>query len=207
MAQHDGELAWPQRFGAQWVKDMEYEQGQYAFAGQYQQSPTPRKGGILKREYWQYYVPPTEGRHKGAWPELSYVIVSLDSAFTEKEENDPSGCTTWGIWTDPEDGFPKVMLLDAWRKHLPIHGEDQEVRGRKRAMPITTPVAVAGTARAISVQPTFAQHLVYSPRLSALAGARGHRTGASCLDCEAGCAATWRLRSTTLPSHRTSWDV
>jgi hypothetical protein len=36
------------------------------------------------------------------------VIVSVDSAYTEKEENDPTGCTTWGIWTDPADGFPKA---------------------------------------------------------------------------------------------------
>jgi hypothetical protein len=41
---------------------MEYELGQYAFAGQYQQSPTPRKGGIFKREYWQYYVVGAAGR-------------------------------------------------------------------------------------------------------------------------------------------------
>jgi hypothetical protein len=46
-------------------------------------------------------------------------VVSADTSFTEKEENDPTGCTTWGIWTDPTDGPPKVMLIVAWRKHLP----------------------------------------------------------------------------------------
>jgi hypothetical protein len=50
--------------------------------------------------------------------------------FLEKEENDPTGCTTWGLWTDPTDGFPKVMLLAAWRKHLPLHGVEQEPRKR-----------------------------------------------------------------------------
>jgi hypothetical protein len=45
-------LAWPERFPARQVKDFEYELGPYAFAGQYQQSPEPRKGGIFKREYW-----------------------------------------------------------------------------------------------------------------------------------------------------------
>jgi hypothetical protein len=34
------------------------------------------------------------------------------------EENDLTGCTTWGVWTDPADGH---MLIMAWRKHLPIH--------------------------------------------------------------------------------------
>jgi hypothetical protein len=59
LAANDGLLAWEARFPARRVKEFEYELGQYAFAGQYQQSPTPRKGGIFKREYWQPYVPPT----------------------------------------------------------------------------------------------------------------------------------------------------
>jgi hypothetical protein len=103
---------------------------QYAFAGQYQQSPTPRKGGIFDREYWQPYVPPTTGSRKGMRPDFDFMVVSVDSAFTEKEENDPTGCTTWGIWVDPTDGYPKVTLITAWRKHLPIHGEDQESQER-----------------------------------------------------------------------------
>jgi hypothetical protein len=27
------------------------------------------------------------------------------SCRTEKEENDPTGCTTWGVWTDTADGY------------------------------------------------------------------------------------------------------
>jgi hypothetical protein len=123
-------LAWPERFPRARVKEFEYELGQYAFAGQYQQSPQPRKGGIFKREYWQLYIPPVTGSRKGMWPDFDFVLVSVDSAFTEKEENDPSGCTTWGVWTDPADGYPKVMLIMAWRKHLPIHGEEQEPQER-----------------------------------------------------------------------------
>jgi hypothetical protein len=112
------------------VKEYEYELGQYAFAGQYQQSPVPRKGGIFKREYWQPYVPPATGSNKGKWPDFDFIVVSVDSAFTEKEENDPIGCTIWGVWTHPKNGYPKVMLVMAWRKHLPIHGEDQEPQER-----------------------------------------------------------------------------
>jgi hypothetical protein len=96
------------------------------FGLQYQQSPVLRKGGIIKREYWQEYVP----RKEGKFPDMDFICVSADTAFTEKEENDPTGCTTWGVWTDPTDGFSKVMLLAAWRKHLPIHGVEQEPRDR-----------------------------------------------------------------------------
>jgi hypothetical protein len=117
LAANDGLLAWEARFPARRVKEFEYELGQYAFAGQYQQSPTPRKGGIFKREYWQLYIPPVTGSRKGMWPDFDFIVVSVDSAFTEKEENDPTGCTTWGIWVDPTDGYPKVMLIMArWRR-------------------------------------------------------------------------------------------
>lgn len=104
LAQRDGMLAWPKRFPRARVKEYEYELGQYAFAGQYQQSPVPRKGGIFKREYWQPYIVPTDGKSTGKWPAFDFILVSVDSAFTEKEENDPTGCTTWGVWTDPADG-------------------------------------------------------------------------------------------------------
>jgi hypothetical protein len=126
MAQYEGELAWPVRFDRAFDIATEYEVGSIAYPGQYQQSPVPRKGGIIKREYWMDYLPTREGK----FPDMDFVCVSVDTAFTEKEENDPTGCTTWGVWTDPEDGFPKVMLLAAWRKHLPIHGVEQEPRGR-----------------------------------------------------------------------------
>jgi hypothetical protein len=77
-------LAWPKRFPRARIKEYEYELGHYAFAGQYQQSPVPRKGGIFKREYWQPYVVPSSGKHKGQWPEFDFVLVS------GKRE----GCTT-----------------------------------------------------------------------------------------------------------------
>jgi hypothetical protein len=51
MAQFEGELAWPERFDHAWDVAMAFELGDNAYAGQYQQSPVPRKGGILKREY------------------------------------------------------------------------------------------------------------------------------------------------------------
>jgi hypothetical protein len=94
MARYEGMLAWPDRFDRKFDRDMKFEIGDYGYASQYQQSPVPRKGGILKREYWQDYVPPPSGK----FPEMDFVLVSVDTAFTEKEENDPTGCTTWGVW-------------------------------------------------------------------------------------------------------------
>ena len=50
------------------------------------------------------------------------VIASLDSAFTEKQENDPSALTVWGVFKHPATGKTRVILIDAWRKHLQMHG-------------------------------------------------------------------------------------
>lgn len=109
------------------VVGLQSELGPYAYSGQYQQAPVPRKGGIFSLDYWQDYDVPEKGPNKGKFPDMEFVLVSVDTSFTEKEENDPNGCTTWGIFRDQDD-MPKVMLLWAWRKHLPIHGPTQAPR-------------------------------------------------------------------------------
>lgn len=112
----DGDLAWPARFNEQKIVTLKKELGPYAYAGQYQQSPVARGGGIFKRAWWQLWEPPD-----GKWPTFDYLVASLDSAFTEKEENDPSALTVWGVFKGPS-GLPCAMLVKAWRKHLEMHG-------------------------------------------------------------------------------------
>jgi predicted phage terminase large subunit-like protein len=124
LQERDGELAWPARFPPNVVVGLQTELGPYAYSGQYQQAPVPRKGGIFSLDYWQDYHAPEKGPNRGRFPDMEFVLVSVDTSFTEKEENDPNGCTMWGIFRD-QDGMPKVMLLWAWRKHLPIHGPTQ----------------------------------------------------------------------------------
>lgn len=92
----NGELAWPERFPAHVVAGFKYELGPHAYAGQYAQSPMARKGGIFDIAWWNLWEPPESGK----FPPMQFVIASLDSAFTEKEENDPSGFTVWGVWID-----------------------------------------------------------------------------------------------------------
>jgi hypothetical protein len=71
MAEYEGELAWPERFDAKFDRDISYEIGDYGYASQYQQSPVPRKGGILKREYRMDYLPTREGK----FPDFSALKV------------------------------------------------------------------------------------------------------------------------------------
>lgn len=107
------ELAWVERFPAQICNDLERDKGPYAWAGQYQQDPVPRGGSIIKRDYWQNWK-------DMKFPNFEYLLGSLDTAHTAKEENDPSALTIWGLFRD-DYGNPKVMLVYAWEGWLEFH--------------------------------------------------------------------------------------
>jgi predicted phage terminase large subunit-like protein len=126
----DGDLFWPARFPDWTVQRDEQVLGKFAVASQFQQSPAPRGGGIVLREWWKLwppegqedswttYVTDDRGREvaKPVNPECSYVLLSVDTAYTEKEENDWSACTVWGSFE--MNGNPKIILLEAWRERL-----------------------------------------------------------------------------------------
>lgn len=89
-------------------------------SGQYQQRPEPRGGGIFKRGWWKSWHDKTAagfGVKPGYLPSFSYVLGVLDTAYTEKEENDPCAMTIWGLFTDTK-GNPNVMLVNAWEEWL-----------------------------------------------------------------------------------------
>lgn len=120
--QTDGELLWPQRFDREWARKMKSEgTSDYAWAGQYQQRPAPRGGGILKRDWWKIYGPDDPIAVKLKFPAFSYVLASLDTALTEEKTNDPSALVVLGVWTNPDTGFQQVMLTYAWRRWLTLN--------------------------------------------------------------------------------------
>lgn len=116
-----GELASPKRFPAHVVGQLKRTLGPYAWSAQYQQSPEPRGGGILKRDWWMPYELPL-----GSSPshDIEFRVASLDPAFTAKQENDPSGFTVWGLYY--EKGDPRILALQAWKKWLELHGQTME---------------------------------------------------------------------------------
>jgi predicted phage terminase large subunit-like protein len=111
--EEDGDLLWPERFGRAELEP--YKQNPYSWAGQFQQMPVPRGGGILKAEWWGNWE---SEKH---WPVFDYILASADTAYTKNTSNDPSAMTIWGVYTD-ENERRRVMLVDAWRKWLPLHG-------------------------------------------------------------------------------------
>jgi len=106
--------AWPERFGPDQIEELKKAKGPYAWAGQYQQTPEIRGGSIIRRDYWQLW-------DQSRFPEnIEYILASLDTAYTEKEENDASALTIWGVFRDANKN-PKVILLHAWQERMEIH--------------------------------------------------------------------------------------
>ena len=54
---------------------------------------------------------------KKPFPKFEYIVQSYDCAFSEKEHNDPTAMTTWGVFK-PQDGPMSVLLIDCWAEHL-----------------------------------------------------------------------------------------
>lgn len=120
----DRECFWKERFSDKAVADI-MKLGEHVYVGQYQQRPEPRGGGLFKRSYWRVY-----DAKDGKFPDLDYVVCSLDGAFTDKKQNDPNGFSAWGCFRD-EDGNQAVILLSAWRKHLTLNGTARRRRSNE----------------------------------------------------------------------------
>lgn len=64
----DGELLWPGRHGPDEIKRDKKALGSYAYAGQYQQSPSPRGGGMFQRHWFSLVdAIPVGGKSVRAW--------------------------------------------------------------------------------------------------------------------------------------------
>jgi predicted phage terminase large subunit-like protein len=71
----------------------------------------PEEGGIVKREMFKLWP---DGK---SFPKFEYIVQSYDCAYTEKTQNDPTACLTWGVFK-PLDGPMSVLLIDAWQDRL-----------------------------------------------------------------------------------------
>lgn len=74
----EGELLFPERFGRGQVDDLKRTMGSYAAAGQLQQRPVPREGGLFKREWF-------EGKIIGSPPVGTRWVRHWDLAATAKK--------------------------------------------------------------------------------------------------------------------------
>jgi predicted phage terminase large subunit-like protein len=90
--------------------------GEYNFAGQYQQSPAPLGGGLVKAEWFRRY------REKDRPESFERIVQSWDTANKATELSDFSVCTTWGICGK------KLYLLGLLRQRLEYPALKRAVR-------------------------------------------------------------------------------
>jgi len=182
----EGELLTPERYDETSVARLERQLGPFQASGQLQQRPEPKGGGILKRDWWQDW-------ERENYPEVSYVVSSVDTAYTTKQENDYSAMTVWGVFED-ENEVPRLMLMNAWRAKLEFHELVEKIAATNRKFKVdhmlienkAAGVSVAQeirrvhgyedwgvqlidpkgqdkVARTYSVQHLFADGLIYAP--------------------------------------------
>ena len=101
-----GEALHPDREPLEILHQLREAQGEYNFAGQYQQAPAPLGGGMVKAEWFKTYNP------ADLPSKFDLVFQSWDTANKPTELSDYSVCTTWGVKEK------HVYLLHVLRKRL-----------------------------------------------------------------------------------------
>lgn len=106
-----GDALWPERYPIADLNRIKETLPLRDWAALYQQSPIVDGGNILKRKWWK--------RWEKKAPECLFILHSLDTAFSDKDEksNSFSAKTAWGVF-EPEDGKRGILLLGAWRERL-----------------------------------------------------------------------------------------
>tara|TARA_R110000803_G_scaffold26333_3_gene62436 strand:+ start:687 stop:2246 length:1560 start_codon:yes stop_codon:yes gene_type:complete len=115
----EDELLWPERFTRKALDSLKVGLGTYAAAGQLQQRPAPKGGGILRSSWWRKW-------EQEEVPEFIYVLQSWDTAFSERDTASYSACTTWGIFNFGSRYH--IMLMHRFRARLPYPELRRHVR-------------------------------------------------------------------------------
>lgn len=112
-----GELLWPERFGPDEVEGLKRALGAYGAAGQLQQAPAPRGGGLFQRDWF----PVIERRPDGlAWMRYWDLASTAERAVSP----DPD----WSVGALVGYGADRVIIADIQR----MRGGDYEVEQRIR---------------------------------------------------------------------------
>lgn len=89
----DGELLWPERMTRKVVERDKKVLGDYGTAGQFQQRPSPRGGGMFKRAWWRFYRTSAGTYRPGGCsdapaidlPKMDWMLQSIDASFGTKK--------------------------------------------------------------------------------------------------------------------------
>lgn len=126
---YDGELLFPARFPRDVVDRDKRMMGSYAVAGQFQQRPSPRGGGLIRGSWFGRYA---------VVPPLRHRRIYADTAQKTAERNDYSVFQCWGMGVDG-----RIYLLDL------IRGKWEAPELKRRAVDFWTAQAAHNDKRGI----------------------------------------------------------
>jgi predicted phage terminase large subunit-like protein len=158
----DGELMWPERF-PQWYIDQQRENiGEYAYSAQYQQTPVPRKGGLIQVD---------NIRVIDELPDENFIAVrAWDLAGSEGK-----GAYTVGtrlLWGETSQQF---YVADIQRKQLGGGGVRDLIQRMAEEDGITTKIVIPrdpGQAGKAQSEDIAAQLRGYSVKIEAQSGSK-----------------------------------
>ena len=120
-----GEALHPDREPLETLARIRRTIGEYNFAGQYQQSPAPLGGGLVKAAWFKRY------RENELPARFDRIVQSWDTANKATELSDFSVCTTWGV-RDKD-----LFLLDLFRQRLEYPALKRAVREQQHRHGVT----------------------------------------------------------------------
>jgi len=103
------ELLWPSVFGEDKVREFEYSLGSYGAAGQLQQRPAPREGGMFKREWFNNKIIKPERLPRPS--EFDALCRYWDKAGTQDAGDDTAGVL---IGRKGDDFFALDVVVGQW---------------------------------------------------------------------------------------------
>lgn len=113
-SREEGEALWPNKYSVEELAKIKATVGSYEWNALFQQRPSPSKGNIFNRDWWQYYRQPPA--------RFTEIIQSWDCAFKGTDKSDYVVGQVWGLI-----GADKY-LLDQTRAKMSFPATIQAIR-------------------------------------------------------------------------------
>lgn len=127
---------WPERQGVAELEHQRQTLGTYGFAGQYQQSPAPREGGMFKLEWWPYW---------DQLPRCNEIYQSWDLSFKDGDGHD------YVVGLVAARSGTHVYILDRFKRKVSFVETLQAIRQMREKYPGTRVVLIEDAANGPAV--------------------------------------------------------
>ena len=166
----EGDLLWPEHITLDVLDDLEMRLGPYGTAGQLQQRPTPRGGGMFKRSDLKFVDELPEGvRFK--W------VRSWDLAGTDPEKQKSVSDPDWSVgllMAATPEADPDVYIVDVERFRADPGERDERMRSIAGDDGYAVPIWIeqepgqSGKSQIVHFRKLFIGHSVNPPRVETL---------------------------------------